>query len=76
MFPAEPDNRPRMEDDVPGLSSRDISENSNAGFAGGAFRSGFIAWLGQAAKKSFSAQSGRFRRYFGVTPKVAANRFE
>jgi hypothetical protein len=65
-----------LEDDASGLSSRDISENSNERFAGRLSGSGFIAWAGPAAKNSFSAEFGRFQPYFGVTPNVAANRFE
>ncbi len=76
QIPCGPDHRPHPENDVSGLSSRDISENSNARFAGAGFGSGFIALPGLPTKKFFSAQSGPFRRYFGVTPNVAANRFE
>lgn len=65
-----------MENEVSGLSSRDINENSNEYFAGSVFGSGFIAPFDPAAEKIFSPKPGCSRAYFGVTPKVAANRFE
>ena len=52
--PWRPGHRAHGKDDLSGLSSRDISENSNARFAGTPFRSGFIALLDAAAEKIFS----------------------
>ena len=68
-----PGHRAHRKDDLCGLSSRDISENSNGCFVGAACGSGFIAPQEPVAKKFFSARFGRLG-YFGVTPNVAANR--
>jgi hypothetical protein len=73
--PWRPGHRARRKDDPSELSSRDISENSNGCFAGTVSGSRFIATFDPAAEKIFSTVSGRSISYFGVTPKVCANRF-
>src|SRR5215813_4849364 len=55
-----PGHRAQGENEVLGVSSRDISENSNERFAGTAFGSGFVAPFDPAAEEIFSARLTRF----------------